>query len=181
MAIDPNATQDSVDQATANLNNAMNGIVQQHIDKSLLERTIQQASTVDTSKYTAATVLIFKNALAKAQTVDGDQHALQDQVDLANKTLMSAIEGLEAKVDKNELLENINIASEIDTSKLTQQQGSDLTSALKKAKEVAGKFGKRMQKWERFIHSNEYKIHWNKIVFSKRFNMDNMDKIWIID
>lgn len=135
---DPNATQDSVDQATANLNNAMNGIVQQHIDKSLLERTIQQASTVDTSKYTAATVLIFKNALAKAQTVDGDQHALQDQVDLANKTLMSAIEGLEAKVDKNELLENINIASEIDTSKLTQQQGSDLTSALKKAKEVAG-------------------------------------------
>lgn len=135
---DPNATQDSVDQAATDLNNAMNGVTQLHIDKSLLERTIQQASTVDTDKYTAATVLIFKNALAKAQTVDGNQHALQDEVDLANKTLMSAIQGLEVKVNKDELLENINIASEIDTSKLTQQQGSDLTSALKKAKTVAG-------------------------------------------
>ena len=135
---DPNATQDSANQATADLTNAMNGITQLKIDKTLLEKTIQQASTVDTDKYTAATVLIFKNALTNAQTVDGNQHALQADVDLANKTLLNAISGLVLKIDKTDLLANINIASDIDTSKLTQTQGSNLSDALKNAKKVAG-------------------------------------------
>lgn len=135
---DPNATQDSADQATADLTNAMNGITQLKIDKTLLEKTIQQASTVDTDKYTAATVLIFKNALTNAQTVDGNQHALQSDVDLAYKTLVNAIDGLVLKIDKTDLLANIDIASNIDTSKLTQAQGSALTDALKAAKKVAG-------------------------------------------
>lgn len=60
------------------------------IDKSSLKTCINQYSGTTGDNYTPETYQTFANALAKAQEVDADENATQNEVDSARSSLLSA-------------------------------------------------------------------------------------------
>lgn len=67
------------------------------VDKSYLNTLINEAKTIDLTKYTDASVSIFKSALASAEKVAKDNDADEKAVKNAYSTLNTAIKGLVAK------------------------------------------------------------------------------------
>ncbi|WP_367986277.1 Rib/alpha-like domain-containing protein [Streptococcus sp. ZY1909104] len=114
---DSTASQEAVNQATADLSTALSGLVEQvveetpeaavapattpvveasqAVDKTALQATIQEATAVDTTTKTAESVANLDASLTEARTVEADQAATQDQVNTATDNLSVALSGLE--------------------------------------------------------------------------------------
>jgi endo-alpha-N-acetylgalactosaminidase len=98
---DQNATRYDVELATANLRDAIKGLVvvtpdpqPGKVDKTALEAAIAKAQALDLSSYTNASAKAVREALTKAQSVLADKNATQSQVNDAAKALQSALDGL---------------------------------------------------------------------------------------
>ncbi len=95
------ATQETVNQAIANIEEAIEGLelkpAAPTVDKAALVKAITDAKAVDTTKYTEATVTVLTTALTAAESVNADENATQEAVDAAVKALTDAIDSLEEK------------------------------------------------------------------------------------
>ena len=93
------ATQEEIDAAYAQLQNAVFGL-RLIPDKSKLEDLIQDAEKVDTSKYTEESANAFTAALNHAKEVFADENATEEDVKAAEEGLKVAKENLVVKADE---------------------------------------------------------------------------------
>ncbi|WP_195984204.1 family 16 glycoside hydrolase, partial [Clostridium sp. D33t1_170424_F3] len=91
-----NATQEEVDAAASALSEAMANLLLIP-NKDALKASVEKAETVDTSKYTAASVRTFQKALDNARIVLNNPQATEQQVQSADKQLTSAQNALAVK------------------------------------------------------------------------------------
>ncbi len=119
VADDPDATQAQVDEATANLNAAIDGLVLK-ADKAALNEAIATAQGKQQADYTPASWQALETALAAAQAVADDPDATQAQVDEATANLNAAIDGLVLKAD-------IKVTKVDLPSRATVKEGENIT------------------------------------------------------
>ena len=91
-----NATQDEVDAAASALSESMAHLLLIP-NKDALKASVEKAETVDTGKYTAASVSTFQKALDNARSVLNNPQATEQQVQSADKQLTSAQNALVVK------------------------------------------------------------------------------------
>lgn len=92
---DGNAMQDDVSKEESVLLEAMINL-RFKADKGVLESVLDRANEMDTSAYTAESVAVFNEANAKANAVNENPNATQEEVDYAAAELNRAIENLTA-------------------------------------------------------------------------------------
>lgn len=90
------ATKEEVDQACANLRNAVFGL-RLIPSKEKLEELIQSAEQIDVKLYTEESAENFMSALAKAKEVFADEDATKAEVEDAEQALAKAIDELKLK------------------------------------------------------------------------------------
>lgn len=91
---DPEATQEEVDQATLDLQDAIAHLTKVAVDKSELQALYDANKDKVQGDYTDESWQAFANALAAAKAVLEDADASQEEVDGALKALQNAIDGL---------------------------------------------------------------------------------------
>ncbi|MGB4610584.1 MAG: hypothetical protein WBH77_08195, partial [Saccharofermentanales bacterium] len=134
---DDTATQQQVDDAKLELDNAIAGLIEIPVDKSELETSINNAKAIDRTLYTDESLAVLDEKLAVAETVFADDTATQRQVDDAKLELDNAIAGLiEIPVDKSELETSINNAKAIDRTLYTDESLAILDEKLATAETV---------------------------------------------
>ena len=103
---DAEATQADVDAAVKALNDAIAGLEDYvpPVDKTELAAAIADAAQYDEADYTKASWAAFADALAKANEVNDNAEATQDDVNAAVEALNNAIAGLEEYVAPNKTL-----------------------------------------------------------------------------
>ena len=135
---DENATRDEAMNAAMKLMKAIHALDMKAADKTDLEMAVELADMIDLSKYVEAGQKEFKDALAAAREVLADGDALQGDVDAAWDALVTAMENLRMKADKDALEDLLDEASGIDLSRYTEESAAvfrtALASALKEAK-----------------------------------------------
>ncbi len=145
---DENATKEQVDQATADLKAAIEGL-QQVVkpgpgteDKTELAKVITEASLKAEQEYTAESWSKLTTALQAANQVNDDENATKEQIAQAVKELQQAIEGLVKKdsvekIDFSALNQTIESAKKYKADKYTVDSFKVFRSALSDAKKVA--------------------------------------------
>ena len=119
------ATQEEIDAAYAQLQNAVFGL-RLIPDKSKLEDLIQDAEKVDTSKYTEESANAFTAALNHAKEVFANENATEEDVKAAEEGLKVAKENLVAKADEgNSGTGNDNNQNQNDNNNQGTNKGSD--------------------------------------------------------
>lgn len=99
---DEDATQEDVDEAVANIELAIAGLVEvepepedPEVDTSELEALLSKAATYDPDAYTEETYTVLTTAASNALTVLANEDATQEDVDTAVTDLKAALAGLE--------------------------------------------------------------------------------------
>ena len=136
VAEDPAPTQSEVDEATENLKNAMDALLERG-DKTALNELIAEADELAEEDYTTGTWATFADALENAKTVAENADATQAEVDEAKAALAEAMENLIARGDKSALNELIDEAEALDEEAYTSGTWAALEEALEAAKAVA--------------------------------------------
>ena len=109
------------------------------VDKTLLEKTIAYAETLDTTGVTDSAVAAFQKALAEAKTVMADTNATQEQVNAAWDNLLEGIWGLGLTQGDKTLLEQLITKADAmmaDVDKYVEANWKQLVDALDTAKDV---------------------------------------------
>ena len=136
---DENALQKEIDAAKEALQNAMDGLKKVSVDKSKLDKLVEDAEKKYESKldeYTSATAEVFQGALDAARAVLADENATQKQVDETYANLRQAIFGLRLIPNKDKLEDLINKIEDMDLSKYTAKTAKAVRTALGDAKAV---------------------------------------------
>ncbi|MSS12406.1 Rib/alpha-like domain-containing protein [Bifidobacterium tsurumiense] len=125
----PDATQDQVNEALKNLQDAANSIAAKGTDKTELQNRVDNSDTVKSSTgYENATdeqKTAYDNALAAADTVLKDPNAIQAEVDKAIEDLKTAEQAIAgATTDKVDLQAEVNKESDV-TGSTGYQNASD--------------------------------------------------------
>ena len=136
VAEDPAPTQSEVDEATENLKNAMDALLERG-DKTALNELIAEADELAEEDYTTGTWATFADALENAKTVAENADATQAEVDEAKAALAEAMENLIARGDKSALNELIAEADELAEEDYTTGTWATFADALENAKTVA--------------------------------------------
>ncbi|QUL54948.1 FIVAR domain-containing protein [Paenibacillus tritici] len=133
----PNATQDQVDQALAELQKALDDLEKIKVDKTALENKVSEAGTLDKKEYTAESWSNLERELTEANNVLNNPNATQDQVDQALAELQKALDDLEKiKVDKTALQGKVTEAGTLDKKEYTAESWSNLERELTEANNV---------------------------------------------
>ena len=110
------------------------------VDKTLLEKTIVYAETLDTTGVTDSAVAAFQKALAEAKAVMADTNATQEQANAAWDNLLEGIWGLGLTQGDKALLEQLIIKADgmmAEADKYVETNWQQLVDALEAAKDVA--------------------------------------------
>ena len=110
------------------------------VDKTLLEKTIVYAETLDTTGVTDSAVAAFQKALAEAKAVMADTNATQEQVNAAWDNLLEGIWGLGLTQGDKTLLEQLITKADgmmAEADKYVETNWQQLVDALAAAKDVA--------------------------------------------
>src|SRR5699024_4223665 len=110
------------------------------VDKTLLEKTIAYAETLDTTGVTDSAVAAFQKALTEAKAVMADTEATQEQVNAAWDNLLEGIWGLGLVQGDKTLLEQLIAKADdmmADADKYVETNWQQLVDALAAAKDVA--------------------------------------------
>jgi len=110
---DVNQLQASIDEITAAIENCKVEI--NVVEKSHLELLLEVCSNYNTTQFTDNSVEALQQTMSDASAVIADENATQSEVDDAYRSLMSAIQGLQVKVEvsKNALGTNLTLAQNI--------------------------------------------------------------------
>ncbi|HCM88465.1 MULTISPECIES: FIVAR domain-containing protein [Vagococcus] len=139
------ATQQQVDTANANLQNAIKGLVAKSVEanKTELKAAISRANTAlkDEANYTVESVQVVKASKANAERVEKDAKSTQTQVDKATADLNRSVNALKVKpvvVNKTELKAAISRADKAlkDESKYTVESVQVVKDEKANAKKV---------------------------------------------
>ena len=128
------ATQEAVNEATAGLRTALEGLV--WIDKAGLRDAIDRAGQRNEADYTAESWAAMQTALGEAETVEANTDAIQTQIDTATYNLSEALRKLELKpvINKNALSAAIDRTKNLDGANYTAASWKALQEALGTAK-----------------------------------------------
>ncbi|UUV99360.1 hypothetical protein [Vagococcus luciliae] len=141
-----NATQNDIDSTLSALNLAVDKLQLKQqpaeVNKKALNQAVGDATSVlkDDSHYTEESVKAVKTALTKAEKIQNDQNATQDQIDEVTKTLNQAISELQQKdiVSKSALqfaIDDANKALQAE-ERYTQESVNELKIVIEKAELV---------------------------------------------
>ena len=133
---DENATRDEVMNASMKLIKAIHALNMKTADKTDLEMAVELGGMIDLSKYVEAGQKEFTDALAAAKEVLADGDALQGDVDSAWNALVTAMENLRLKADKDALEDLLNEAAGLDLSRYTEESAAAFRTALASAQAV---------------------------------------------
>ena len=135
---DENALQEEIDAAKAELQNAMDSLVKISIDKSKLQKLVNDSKKYEDKldEYTKATAEIFTGALQNARDILAKEDATEEEVDAAYAALQNAIFGLRLIPNKDKLDELIKEAEKTDFAMYTAESGDAVKVALSQAKAV---------------------------------------------
>ena len=135
---DENALQEEIDTAKAELQKAMDNLVEVSVDKSDLQKLVNSAKKYEDKldEYTKATADIFTDALNHAKEILEKENATEEEVDAAYKALQNAIFGLRLIPSKDKLDELIKEAEQTDFTMYTAESANAVKSALRQAKAV---------------------------------------------
>lgn len=110
---DVNQLQKSIDEITAAMENCKVEVTV--VVKTHLEQLLEICSNYNTTQFTNDSVEALKQAMSSTSAILEDESATQDDVDKAYSSLMSALQGLQVKVEvnKNALGTNLTLAQNI--------------------------------------------------------------------
>ncbi len=147
VAADKNATQETVDEATALLNEAMGALVAANpnppaveTNKKPLNKLVKKANKFARADYTEESWAAFAEALSNAQAVAANESATQDEVDAAVEALEKAMNALEKKnpeVDLDDFRDLINSALNLKEKDYTAESWAAFQQALEAAMNLA--------------------------------------------
>ena len=138
-----NANRNTIQNATGNLNNAIDGLVE--VDRtellSKLQDAIKEAEAMDSEKetYTAESYKVLTDAIEAAKGITEDSTVTEMQTAIEN--INSGISGLKKDLDsiqaaKDELSKAVEEAEAIDSSKYTEESYAEVADAIKEAKRL---------------------------------------------
>ena len=133
---DENATREEVMNASMKLVKAIHALNMKAADKTDLEMAAELAGMIDLSRYIEAGQQEFSDALAAAEEVLADGDALQGDVDMAWSALVTAMENLRLKANKEALEELLNEAAGLDLSRYTEESVTMFRAAFASAQAV---------------------------------------------
>ena len=133
---DENATREEVMNASMKLVKAIHALNMKAADKTDLEMAAELAGMIDLSRYIEAGQQEFSDALAAAEEVLADGDALQGDVDTAWSDLVTAMENLRLKANKEALEELLNEAAGLDLSRYTEESVTMFRAAFASAQAV---------------------------------------------
>ena len=133
---DESATRDEVMNASMKLIQAIHALNMKAADKTDLEMAVELGDMIDLSKYVEAGQQEFKDALEAAKEVLADGDAMQGDVDDAWDALVTAMENLRLKANKDVLEDLLNEAAEVDLSQYTEESAEAFRAAYAAAQEV---------------------------------------------
>lgn len=132
---DGNATKEQVDNATAELNKAIDQkLYQDALDR--LTQAINDAKTVNKDEYTPDSVTPFTNALNAGEAKATDKTATPDQLDAATKAITDAKNDLKHAADKTDLKAAIAKAEALTNLVPTDKEDKAVQDALNAGKNV---------------------------------------------
>lgn len=110
---DVNQLQKSIEEITAAMENCKVEVIV--VVKTHLEQLLEICSNYNTTQYTSESVEALRQAISSASAILENESATQDDVDNAYSSLMSALQGLQVKVEvnKNALGTNLTLAQNI--------------------------------------------------------------------
>ena len=133
---DANATRDEVMNATIKLVKAIHALEMKAADKTDLEMAVELGDMIDLSKYVEEGQKEFTDALAAAKEVPSDGDAMQGDVDAAWDALVTAMENLRLKADKDALEDLLGEVEGLDLSRYTEESAAAFRTALASAQAV---------------------------------------------
>ena len=133
---DENATRDEVMNATLKLVKAIHALDMKAADKTDLEMAVELGDMIDLSKYVEEGQKEFTDALAAAKEVLADGDAMQGDVDAAWDALVTAMENLRLKANKDALEDLLDEVSGLDLSQYTEESAAAFRTALASAQTV---------------------------------------------
>lgn len=130
-----NSTPETVKKAYDSLDEAINGLTpKKQVDKSELQKLIDEASNKNKDEYTEESWASFETALNDAKGVSTNENASQDVVDKACESLSKAIE--ELKFNKSQLKVVIDQVENKNSEDYTEESWETFANALAEAKSV---------------------------------------------
>ncbi len=133
---DQNATRDEVMDASMKLIKAIHALNMKAADKTDLEMAAELADMIDLSRYVEAGQKEFTDALEAAKDVLADGDAMQADVDAAWEALVTAMENLRLKANKEALEALLNEVEGLDLSQYTEESASVFRAAFASAQAV---------------------------------------------
>ncbi len=133
---DENATRDEVMDASMKLIKAIHALNMKAADKTDLEMAAELADMIDLSRYVEAGQKEFTDALEAAKDVLADGDAMQADVDAAWEALVTAMENLRLKADKEALEALLNEVEGLDLSRYTEESAAVFRAAFASAQAV---------------------------------------------
>ena len=133
---DAHASREEVMNATLKLVKAIHALEMKAADKTDLEMAVELGDMIDLSKYVEAGQKEFADALAAAKEVLADSDVLQGDVDDAWDALVTAMENLRLKANKDALEDLLNEAAGLDLSRYTDESAAAFRTALASAQAV---------------------------------------------
>ena len=129
------STPETVKKAYDSLDEAINGLTpKKQVDKSELQKLIDEASNKNKDEYTEESWTSFETALNDAKGVFANENASQNDVDQACESLSKAIE--ELKFNKSQLKVVIDQAENKNSEDYTEESWEVFANALAEAKSV---------------------------------------------
>lgn len=129
---DENAVDDDVQKVKTNIDTAIEGLILIP-DKNELSAIYDTALEIEEDKYISQTYEKLEKALSDAKSVIKDENAIEETVKTTLQALLDAIEGLEERPDKTELIQLIATASGCDCDKYTTSSYNSLQNAISSA------------------------------------------------
>lgn len=124
---DPKATQAEVDEAVQAVRKAIEQLQEvTKVDKTALEKLVEENQSRVASSYTAESWQVFHKALEAAQAVLADSNTTQAEVELVMNDLVQAIEQLENKETASSSEEDKNINNKAEQGKNTQEGNNEI-------------------------------------------------------
>ena len=135
--VDETSTQEQVDMVTENLKTIMIKLLSSiKGDKTDLIELVNKVEVLEGDKYFLEGWTKLESELENAKIIINDDNALEDHVNKAYKSLLEAYLNLKPRPNKEALINLINSAKAIDSSKYTKESFEVLIEALALAEEV---------------------------------------------
>src|SRR5699024_10230663 len=133
---DADATREEVMNASMKLIKAIYALNMQAADKTDLEMAVELGDMLDLSKYVEAGQREFTDGLSAAKEVLADGDAMQGDVHAAWDALVTAMENLRLKANKDALEDLLDEVAGLDLSKYTEESAAAFRAALASAQAV---------------------------------------------